>query len=130
MACHADVMLGTQLWVPCKARQRPAPSPPPPTHVVKGVRPSKMEMSAGVASRRRPLPPVRCLTQAVWGPATGHSVTSYLTQVPPFKGGSVGGTSLMTTMKGLLGVPVFRGALAAGVTNDSVLLCAEGVAPL
>lgn len=42
----------------------------------------------------------------------------------------VGGTSLITTVLGLLGVPVLSGALAAGVTNDSVLLDGEGLAPV
>lgn len=42
----------------------------------------------------------------------------------------MGGTTRTTTWVGLLGVPVFSGASAAGVTNDSVLLGGEAWTPL
>lgn len=45
-------------------------------------------------------------------------------------GGRLGGTMSTTTVLGLRGVPVFRGALAAGVVKDSVLLAAEGMPPV
>lgn len=46
-------------------------------------------------------------------------------QVPPLAGGRLGGDTLTTTTAALRAVPLVSGALAAGVTNVSVLLAGE-----
>lgn len=51
-------------------------------------------------------------------------------QAPPLTGGRVGGTTCTSTWVGLSGLPVLSGALAAGVTNDRLLLGGEALAPV
>lgn len=105
---------------------RLAHSPPPPIvlspHVVSGLHPSngnRVTLEGSASKRRISLAglAVRLVRQADSGPAMGHNVTSYWTQVPPSRGASVGGTSRMTTTVGESAVPRLMGALAAGVTK-------------
>ncbi len=72
-----ECMEGHKLLV--RQQGRPAASPLAlATHVVDGLRSLNVATSA-TSKRRRVAAPVRCVTQADWGPVMGQSVTSYAT---------------------------------------------------
>lgn len=62
-------------------------------------------------------------------PSWSQPAAAHAHQVPPFAGARLGGVMLITTTVALRAVPLFRGALAAGVTNGSMLLAGDA-APL